>query len=274
MRSEYEEFYLESTTTNELSPKEKRAEKIINIFLDSINEIKSKDFFISINPEGIPTKPINGKKNVNDLRKWLSSLDYDEVERNFCKGSYDQISKEYITDEVVFQISIIPKYKNRGETERLIGSQMYEAKWLNTKQSIRKVIEKKATRYGELNKPFILAINVLALSCDTTDVMEALFGTEKYIYRYIENETYPPIVTRENDGKFSKKINTRLSGIMIIEKFNPWNIHVKIPVLYLNPWAKFPYEGKLLDLPHYYPEGGEIKFNPGNDYKSFIPNDL
>lgn len=274
LRSEYEEFYLESTTTNELSPKEKRAEKIINIFLDSINEIKSKDFFISINPEGVPTKPINSNKIVNDLRTWLSSLDYDEVERNFSKGRYDQISKEYITDEVVFEISIIPKYKNRGETERLIGSQMYEAKWLNTKEAIRKVIEKKATRYGELNKPFILAINVIALSCDTTDVMEALFGTEKYIYRFTENETLPPIFTRVNDGKFSPKINTRLSGVLVVENLNPWNIHNKIPVLYLNPWAKFPYEGKLLNLPHYCPERGEMKFNPGSDNKSFLSDGL
>jgi len=269
-----EEFYLECITTNELSSEEKRAEKIINIFLDGINGIESEDFFISIKPEGIPTKPINGRKIVNDLRKWLSSLDYDEVERNFSKGSYDQISKEYKTDEVVFEITIIPKYKNRGKIDRLIGCQMGVGKWLNTKEVIRKAITKKATRYGKLKIPFLLAINVISLSCDTSDVMEALFGTEKFIYRYTENEILPPINTREKDGRISPKINTRLSGVLVVENLNPWNIHNKIPVLYLNPWAKIPYEGKLLELPHYFPKNGYMEFNPGKDNTNFTFDNL
>ena len=51
-----------------------------------------------------------------------------------------------------------------------------------------------------------------------------------------ENETLPPIITRAIDGKFSPKINTRLSGVKIVENLNPWNLKNKNPVLFLAPY--------------------------------------
>ena len=50
-----------------------------------------------------------------------------------------------------------------------------------------------------------------------------------------------------------------------MENLNPWKLKNKNPVLYLNPWAKLPYEGNLLELPHYFPKNGVMEFNPGKD---------
>ena len=148
-----------------------------------------------------------------------------------------------------FNLTSIPKHKNRGKLERFIGSKSNGFDWVNTKAAIRKAIERKSGRYGEFEKPFIIAINVISLSCDHEDIIDALFGTEKYILNYFDNNLVPPKAVRVKDGKFQNDINTRCSGVLIVKSLNPWNVSSKNLTLYLNPWAKNPYNGKLLNLP-------------------------
>ena len=43
---------------------------------------------------------------------------------------------------------------------------------------IRNAIKEKSTRYGRLNLPFIIAVNVISIYYDDSAVMDALFGQE------------------------------------------------------------------------------------------------
>ncbi len=136
----------------------------------------------------------------------------------------------------------------RGKPGRLIGSRMEGYNEINTKEAIRRAIKKKTSRYGTLEIPYILSINVISAFCDTDDVIDALFGTEQFTFN-IDELNATPVPSRAMDGAWFMK-GTRLSGVLIIKNINPWTIAQRNVTLYLNPWASHPYNGELRQLPH------------------------
>lgn len=264
-----EEVIVESVLANEMSYQEKRAEKIINVLLDSIDKIKSNNYLLSIDLDGTPTKNINSKTLVMELQKWLNSLNHNEVNSNYINPNHHQIYREFLLEGLNIEVSAIPKPTNYDNNKGIVGVISPEVVWNNTAHFIGRAVDRKATRYGKLNKPYILVINIQSVFCGTYNITEALFGTKKSDNNFNCNETFFPIMERDNVGKLSPKKNTRLSGVMILNNLQPWNYQVEKPVLYLNPWAKNPYYGKLLDLPHYFPENGIMKFNIGKNLEIF-----
>lgn len=252
-----------------MSYQEKRAEKIINVLLDSIDKIKSNNYLLSIDLDGTPTKNINSKTLVMELQKWLNSLNHNEVNSNYINPNHHQIYREFLLEGLNIEVSAIPKPTNYDNNKGIVGVISPEVVWNNTAHFIGRAVDRKATRYGKLNKPYILVINIQSVFCGTYNITEALFGTKKSDNNFNCNETFFPIMERGNVGKLSPKKNTRLSGVMILNNLQPWNYQVEKPVLYLNPWAKNPYYGKLLDLPHYFPENGIMKFNIGKNLEIF-----
>jgi hypothetical protein len=51
-----------------------------------------------------------------------------------------------------------------------------------TKDAIRDAIGKKATRYGSLDRSYIIAVNVLSPFVDQEDILDALFGSEQVTF--------------------------------------------------------------------------------------------
>ena len=46
---------------------------------------------------------------------------------------------------------------------------------------ILKTMKNKAEKYGQLELPFIIAVNVVASHCDNIDIMNALYGDESML---------------------------------------------------------------------------------------------
>ena len=264
VKSDIEEFYIEVVMSNDFSKEEINEQKIIDSIFDKINEIESEDFYVHIETSGSPLPSIKSSKCKKDVQQWINTLSYDEIESLFSSQKFDYLLKKIFEYEgFKLKIRPIPKYKNRGKSDRLIGSHMKDASWINTAETIRKAIDRKRGFYGELHKPFFLAINVMSITCDVEDVMDALFGTEKALISFDALEAKELKRIRGNDGKWSSEFNTRISGVIIIDNLTPWNVANKNLTIYLNPWAKYPYEGKLLDLPHYTPTQGVMNLVNG-----------
>jgi hypothetical protein len=251
VENENEEFVLEAVNTQEYTKEEKNGQIFINSAFDKIDEIQSKDFFIHVNVRGVAEKPIKSRNLKIDIQDWLKTLNYDELSLLYkSKGLDGMPHKKFTFDGVKLKISPIPKNLNRGQFSRLLGSQMYGFRAINAKNAIKKAIKGKSSRYGIIDKPFILAINCLSMVCDNDDVMDALFGTEQYVFDLDSSQSVPPRMQRANDGMWTRKKGTRLSGILLFKSLTPWTIAHQNATLFLNPWAEFPYKGDLLDLNH------------------------
>lgn len=249
VQNENEKFILEAVTTQELSKVEKNGQININSALDKIDEIQSKDFIIDLNVRGVAVQPIKSRTLKKEIQDWLTTLSYDELFPIYqSKGIDGMPHKNFRCEGVNLKISPIPKNLNRGQFGRLLGSQMYGFRVINAKNAIKKAIKGKSSRYGIIDKPFILAINCLSMVCDNDDVMDALFGTEQYVFDLDSSQSVPPRMQRANDGMWTRKKGSRLSGILLFKSLTPWTIAHQNVTLYLNPWAEFPYKGDLLKL--------------------------
>ncbi|HHR1385271.1 TPA: hypothetical protein ACS3G7_002787 [Legionella pneumophila] len=129
-------------------------------------------------------------------------------------------------------------------------------------EAIRKAIKKKASRYNELEYPFVIAINVISSTLDSIDEMNALFGDE-VVHDYIDG---PEIHTRLPNGAIlgpRGPKNRRVSGIWIFDNLNPWALH-KNHTLYLNSEATISISEKFYSiLPHKYIEDNKLKSTSG-----------
>jgi hypothetical protein len=196
------------------------------------------------------------------------TLNYNKVRELYETKDFDSIPKLEINEvNITLEITPIPKINNRGVSGRIIGSRSLEARWVNSTQAIRKSIWNKKSRYGELGKPYLLAIDVFSLSCDKEDVFDAVFGSEKYIFDWnvtTGKQSSPPKMVRGNDGSWSKSNSTKISGLLIIDDLTPWTLSQKNLSFYINPWAILPYKGKLTYLPHFLPTpDGKLEWRDG-----------
>ena len=134
---------------------------------------------------------------------------------------------------------------------------------------IRDSIIKKGRKYGELDLPYVVAVNATE-PVDETDIMEALYGKEQYSMEISDDNTVitEPKMTRVPDGAWVGPKGhryTRISAVLLVTRLTTWNIPRTILRLYHNPWAKKPYQSVLTRLHQAIPENGEIHWLDGEN---------
>lgn len=142
---------------------------------------------------------------------------------------------------------------------------------MDSMTAIRDALCTKASRYGDLELPYVVAVNALDWSADFTDIMEALFGKEKYIIDLSRSKPSEPEKTRELDGVWTSKSGpryTRLSAALVVIGLSPWNLPRANIRLYHNPWANLPYNSELTLLPQAVPLTSQMKLKDGKSLAS------
>lgn len=252
-------FYLEATLAS--GPIDERAaDKRENVVYETIDKMNSPNFFIGIKVHGSPNTPPPGRKWRAFLEEWLSELDPDAIgEKLKSDGLEDlpSITRNHDGWNITFQA--IPKSPAaRGKPGiRPIGIRFFGFEECKEDEWIRNAIKEKATKYGNLDLPYIIAINVLSIfSNDDHMVMDALFGDEAVTFFRPPNGGSDHKLTRAPNGAFRGPHgprNTRVSGVIICSDLLWGNITKINPVLWHNPWASLPFNQDFWSLPQYVP---------------------
>ena len=245
--------YLEATVVTDESKEEKARNKVLSTLYDQIDQLEIPDYFLRIKEIRNSTgRQPSGKRVKQFLRKCLEDLDYDDLTAISHLGAINYLPTwTYKQEEIEIDFGVIPvSPENRGKlNHRFIG--MYPAcvRWGGTDSAIRAAIRKKATKFGQLDAPYIIAVNCVSKwGTDHIDEMQALFGTEEFVSTNLNQQ---PQFRQKPDGIwFGPKgpRNRRISGV-IIAKVVPWNLPGAEICLYQNPWAYKPYQGPLTSLP-------------------------
>ncbi len=146
------------------------------------------------------------------------------------------------------------------------------ARWVNSWEPIRDAVKTKGNRYGELQHPLLVAINVDALSVDRIDEMQGLYGQEEYVFS-VDHLSAPPQMRRKPNGAwFGQKGRqyTRVSGAWIFVTLNPWNIVSRKNTVYFNPWASKPLPTLFDSVHHAKVEGEQMKWNDGQSLDEIL----
>ncbi len=174
-------FYLEATLGGVPSVSDAGGAARKNQVYNAINSLKSPDFFLELRIRGAPATPPSGARLRRDLTKWLGSLDFPTIDALFKANTLDEIPRYEWSHEgwnILFRP--IPKSpKSRGQPRtRPIGMMVPEARYLATHVDLREALENKSKKYGKLDLPYVVAVNMFAMHCDLIDIMNALFGQE------------------------------------------------------------------------------------------------
>jgi hypothetical protein len=274
--------YLEAVLATDETREETAARARMNQVYDTLNRLESPDYYLGMDLRGEPATPPSGRNMRNFLEQRIAGLRYEDTSELFrLEGIPGMPHWRYEHDGWTIDFFPIPKSDQaRGRAgARPVGLQAEGARLLETRASIRDAVLEKAGRYGELDEPYIVAVNVLSDHMDRTDVMEGLFGYEQFTFRVEAGLPQDPQFSRARNGAWvgPKGIqNTRVSGALIFNNLTPSNLLWAEPCLYRNPWAARSFKGALDNLPRVQAKNAqEVEFLDGESLQSIfnIPED-
>lgn len=158
-------FYLEGRAAGDSVAKSAK-QHIVDDAYDAIDRMPCPDFLLQITVDGEPKSPVPVKKGLRrELEAWIGSLDYDAVAALAHAGHHDLMpTYAWAHDGWRLVFSALPKKEHaRGKPGSrpigIVGDGI--AFCARTEELITNAVADKAGRYGKLDLPYIVAVNVL-----------------------------------------------------------------------------------------------------------------
>ena len=244
-------FYLEAIAVGNSTKEESEINRINQVY-DTLNALESPDFFVSVRVEGAPASSPAGAKIRKDLKKWLATLNWEEISASYITEETEAIpAYEWSHDGWYVTFEPIPKPPEARGSEgiRAIGMTMDgKVRTLKLDRDLKEAVSKK-DRYGVLTLPFVHAIQVVdSHRIDRNDVINGLFGqatvrlgpNREQIHERLPNGAW---VGR---GGANHQI---VSAVCVWSTVDPSNFVLLEPFTIHNPYAINPLQANVLPWP-------------------------
>ena len=232
-------LYLEATTVGQRSGPFTRSPNEQNV-IDSLNTLCSPHFYIGVHMKGELKKTLREKDVTRPFKELVVAHDPVDVQRLFEeKGMYATPSERiecgnWSLEGWLYPIS--PESREKGRGRQQIVIEPYRATWTDSVTPVRKALRKKASHYGKLDLPLIVAVNARDIFYNGRDNnLDVLFGKQQLLYS-VENPDLPPQMDRESDGIWPRY--SKIDAVMAFQKVDMWNVQNASVCLYLNPYKR------------------------------------
>ncbi len=228
-------FYLEAVVATGVSQDEASAEARLNQALAALDNLPSPCHFLDLHVRGVPNAPISLKRLKRDAQRWIAELPEGEATRHGAPFVYQEHG-------VRIMLTAWPR-QNRERAGRPIGVRHFPVQAVVPNEDIRTSLMKKASRYGQLDHPYVVAVNTAGMFHGEEDTFDALFGTPQHVTRQFGDGR---VVSRDEDaadGVWGTAVAPKkrgLSAALTIERVDPWNFAGREACLIRNPWAAKP----------------------------------
>ena len=265
-------FYLEATLASQFSVEQEAAERRKNEVLRAIDDLPSPNFLLEIDPSGDPQSNVRKRQLRHELRQWLESLDPDEIERRY-RDREEVPTHHFEEGGWSIRFKPIPR-KNRGAkaSRRTIGILGGGVRHVDVVSSLRRAAKRKAAKYGDLDLPLVVAVNLGENWGDATQEIDALFGTLQF---WLDRNTGEQTRTmREPNGVWRgppAPVNTRLSAVWVFRAFDAWHWAARgSNRLYLNPWASRSAPDSVNVFPRAFAVDGSLQEEDGTTFREMF----
>lgn len=261
------EFYLEAVLASEANGTDEASEARIGTTLDFLQQASHPSFMVAVESEGIPASQPSGARLRSSALAWLNSLDPDQIQSLIEEYGFEA-TPTLVWRHEDWKVTLRPiplPAEKRGKSTTLIGVLDGGAGLVDAWTPIRNTIKFKGSKYGELDKPLLVAVDVDTYFLDRIDEMQALYGQEQYIFA-VDDPSREPRLERAPNGVWRGKKGpqyTRVSGAWIFNDLNPYTIASRRHTIYFNPWASLPLPDALKQMPHAFAEGGKMQWKDG-----------
>jgi hypothetical protein len=268
-------MYVEAVQTTDVSTEEQGAQARLNVVYDAINRLEVFGWFLGVKARNYPVNPPSGRNLRRQLKDWLEGLDPEQVTESVKKTGHHALPMfDYADGEWRIQFTAFPRSPEKRDkpVRAVLGVLFGGAQWLNTWEVLRDTLIFKGSRYGDLDAPLVIAVNADVLHLDEIDIMEALFGKERYLIN-LDEQDHEPEMQRASNGFWNGPKGpryTRVAGVLIGFDVNPWTYGVRNLTLYQNPWAKMEVSGPISTLPRKVPLDGQMDSVAGCHAKDIL----
>ena len=234
IRESDKKCYFEATVTGdrggpfELHPNEQGV-------IDHLNSLTSQDFYIGVEFEGEPKTTLSRRKIVAPFVDLLQNHTRDEV-HSITKGGrmYNAPSATISDGDWVAEGWLVPITDPEiGARRSQIVMYPFTAARTDVEGRVRTAIDRKRKRYGELDAPLVIAVNVRDSFYNGIDNdMGILLGQQVISYSSSDPDI-PGVLTRRSNGIwFRQRV---VDAVMICSRFDIWNLRNLTARLYVNP---------------------------------------
>lgn len=202
--------------------------------LQAIDQVRSPDFFLSLHHRGVPAQPIRCKHLRTQVQRFVDGLDYEDVVTHFAEQRPGPVFN-FEEHGLTLRITVVPKHL-RQAGGRAIGDRILPGGIVQPHLPIKAAVESKAGRYGQIARPYVIAVCALKTFANADSAIDALFGTEVVVVT--ENGDLRP--ARNFDGAWrgpQGPIHPRVSAVLSTERLTPWDVGQRQMRLIYNPWA-------------------------------------
>jgi hypothetical protein len=248
------QFYLEATLA--MPPGDPAATRRLAELYQTLDRMASPDFFLEIQYRGSPQENVRGRALRQRLESWLEELNFDEISRLYQERNYGAVPTfTWPEHGVMLTFTPIPKGpQSRGQLGiRPIGIVApMDMRMVRTHDDIRVALEGKATKYGVLELPLLVAVNVMDDFCEEADLWSALFGEEQLVATQQANGRWrEDWGARAPNGAWYGREGPRnrlVSAVVVTHQLSPSNVRTRTLELIHNPWALHPMTPDSLQL--------------------------
>jgi hypothetical protein len=239
---------------------------IIATTLDALAKTSHKNFFVMVSTDGYPKTQPSGKNLLRSTLAWLDTLDPDVVMDNIESGGDASEKLSWSHEGLTITLTAWPIRKDRrGQSTTLAGGRSGLGGWVDSWSPIRDAVTRKGSKYGKLDKPFVVAVNFLGFSSlNPIDEQQALFGQE--VVEISVGSTDEGRLVRRPNGAWTSPAGpryTRVSGAWIFSNFHTFSLSSILPTLYVNPSSALPLPESVLQFKHAVVEAGWLTYNDG-----------
>ena len=252
-------FYLEAVVATAKSAQAVAADKRLNVAIAAIERVESPAHFLDLHVEGKPSQPVRGRHLRGALRAWIAALPDSEAAKHVPPFVYEEFGAK-------FTIAAFHRRHRAEPGERAVGVRSREPYWGTLGDGIRESVDKKASKYGELDAPYVVAVNATGEYQNAEDAFDALFGSPCIIVRHYDDGRVEHMDSRNPDGVWRGKNgprNIRLSAVLSTERLSPWSVELRRVRLIRNPWAAKPLAAVPLQVDEVNPIEGKFVKSQG-----------
>jgi hypothetical protein len=238
-----EEFVLEVTVVGESDEKVAAQRRRAAVF-DAINKVGSPNFFLNVvvHAEGVGSPPTSQLRS--DLTRWMSSLDPNEVIAEFDEllGLRALPPHRWRHEGWDFEFRAIPKSEqwqgsDDSPTIGMFGNAMGSV--IGDDLAIRRQVMDKASAYGNIGLPYIIAVSIDSMFATDTTVVNALYGSDQVGLATRSDGSIVTVSSRAPDGVFVGRNGPqyrRVSGVLVAIGLWPYTVSQAVPTLWHIPY--------------------------------------
>jgi hypothetical protein len=233
-----ERCWLEATVVGGDSPLSFTEQKLDEALCDLIDTVRAPRFSLALEVLRYGSRQPARRRVVPRIEGWLRGLDAAELHRTGAA------TRRFAFDGWEFELEAIPRDGRPLPLEErpvLAPRAACREAIVNDVRPLRRKIKKKAARYGELDRPYLLAVLALGDFVSDRDVVHALLGAAAAGCEAHGRSRHDHAVWIGPGGP----CNTRLSGVLVARGLTPARLASTMPTLWENPWALRPLDVEL-----------------------------